>query len=162
MLNYKIVDNFLDKKTFKQLKKQILGNEFPWFSHLDGVSTDDSKDGFYFTHLFFWHKLGYSKHYDLIKPIIEKLNPEILIRVKANFFPSTKEIYKHKKHFDFPFKHNGFLFYINNNDGFTELKDGTKIKSIENRGLFFDASILHNSTTCTNAPGRININFNYH
>ena len=31
MLNYKVVDNFLPKKTFKELKKVILNHEFPWF-----------------------------------------------------------------------------------------------------------------------------------
>ena len=36
-----------------------------------------------------------------------------------------------------------------------------KIESIENRALLFDPSIEHRSTTCTDAKGRININFNY-
>ena len=160
-LNYEIIDNFLDKKSFKELKQRILGNEFSWFYNQEGVSGARSNDSYYFTHLFFWHKTGYSKFYDMVKPIIEKLNPEILMRVKANFFPCTKKIYEHGRHQDFDFKHRGFIFYLNTNDGFTRLKDRTKIQTIENRGLFFDSSVPHNSTTCTNAHGRININFNY-
>ena len=43
----------------------------------------------------------------------------------------------------------------------TEEQDGTKIESIENRLLIFDASRMHNSTTTTSFEGRYNINVNY-
>jgi hypothetical protein len=64
-------------------------------------------------------------------------------------------------HVDQNFKHKGIILYVNNNDGYTKLIDGTKIESIENRALFFDSSKKHCSTTCTNAESRINININY-
>ena len=41
------------------------------------------------------------------------------------------------------------------------LDGGQKIRSVANRMLFFDATKLHNSTTCTDEKGRFNINFNY-
>jgi hypothetical protein len=160
MLNYKIVDNFLPKKKFKELQKQILNHEFPWFYNHETAGPNEN-DGFYFTHLFYWHKAGESRHYNIVKPIIEKINPEFILRVKGNFYPRTHIIHEHNKHVDFHFKHNGFIIYINSNDGFTRLQDGTKINTIENRAIFFDSSIPHNSTTCTNSDGRINININY-
>ena len=160
MLNYKVVDNFLPKKTFKELKKVILNREFPWFYN-PTTSGPTIKDGYCFTHLFYWHKVGESKYFNIIKPIINKINPEFILRVKANFYPRSFQIQEHGVHTDFPFKHSGFIIYINSNDGFTRLYDGTTIETIENRALFFDSSIPHNSTTCTNADGRININFNY-
>ena len=161
MLNYKIVDNFLPKKKFKELQKEIiLSHEFPWFYN-NSTSNSDAKDGYYFTHLFYWHKAGESRHYNIIKPIIDKLDAEFILRIKANFYPRTHQIQEHGVHTDFPFKHKGFIIYINSNDGFTRLGDGTIIETIENRALFFDSSIPHNSTTCTNAEGRINININY-
>ena len=73
----------------------------------------------------------------------------------------TNKIHEHGKHVDCEFNHNGFLFYLNTNNGFTRLKNGTKIDSIENRGLYFDAGEEHNSSTCTNMDRRLNINFNY-
>lgn len=160
MLNYKIVDNFLPKKTFKELKKQILNHEFPWFYNHETAGSN-SKDGYYFTHEFYRNRAGESRHYNIIRPILKKLNPEFLLRAKANFYPHSPEIHEHGKHIDFSFKHSGFIIYVNNNNGFTRLQDGTTIKTIENRALFFDSSIPHNSTTCTNADGRINININY-
>ena len=41
------------------------------------------------------------------------------------------------------------------------LEDGTKVESIQNRLLLFAPSKTHNSTSCTDAKVRVNINFNY-
>ena len=64
-------------------------------------------------------------------------------------------------HFDYPFSHSSALLSLNTCDGYTKLKDGTKIDSIANRILLFDASEEHCSTTTTNVPARFNININY-
>ena len=80
---------------------------------------------------------------------------------KVNFYPRTDDIVYHKKHTDLPFEHTGALFYLNTNDGLTVLEDGTKIESIENRILLFDASRPHHSTTTSDQTRRMNINFNY-
>ena len=53
------------------------------------------------------------------------------------------------------------MFYFNTCDGYTKLNDGTKVESVANRALFFDPSIPHQSTNCTNAKARFNININY-
>ena len=60
-----------------------------------------------------------------------------------------------------PYKHKGAILYINDNNGKTILEDGTEIESKANRLLLFDASKPHNSTSCTDAKSRINININY-
>ena len=76
---------------------------------------------------------------------------------------SANAHYENEEHRVYAF-HNimcNFILYINDNDGYTRLEDGTKIKSVANRGLYFDASRKHNSTTCTDAAARFNINFNY-
>ena len=81
--------------------------------------------------------------------------------IKANLYPSLNKIIEHGSHVDQNFKHNGFIYYLNTNNGYTKLSDGTKIESIENRGLFFDSSLPHQSTNCTDQNIRINLNFNY-
>jgi hypothetical protein len=159
-MKYKIIDNFLEKEEFIKIKNMMLNNNFPWYYN-NSVSYKDKQDGFYFTHSFYCNNQIYSDKYNLIFPIINKLNIKSIIRAKGNFYSRTFKIQEHGKHVDFKYKHNGFLFYINTNNGFTRLKDGTKIESIENRGLLFDPSIEHNSSTCTNQHGRINININY-
>jgi hypothetical protein len=159
-MKYEIIDNFLPIEEFIKIKNLMLSSEFPWYYN-NSVSHENIQDSFYFTHNFFNNHRINSHQFDLLFPIINKLNIKSIIRAKGNFYPKTLEIEEHGKHVDFKYKHNGFLFYINTNNGFTRLKDGTKIESIENRGLLFDASIEHNSSTCTDQNGRININFNY-
>jgi hypothetical protein len=159
-MKYKVIDNFLEKKDFIKLKDTMCHPDFPWYYN-DSVSKEGKKDSFYFTHLFYCDDGKESNWYYSIVPIIIKLKIKTLVRVKGNFYPKANKIIEHGKHVDADYKHKGFILYINTNDGFTRLKDGTKIKSIENRGLLFDPSIEHNSTTCTNQNGRININFNY-
>ena len=94
-------------------------------------------------------------------PIISRLDIKSILRIKGNLYPKTNTIFEHNTHTDFNFKHKGFLYYINNNNGFTKLNNGIKVESVENRGLFFDPSLSHNSSTCNDSNSRININFNY-
>ena len=53
------------------------------------------------------------------------------------------------------------LLSLNTCDGYTKLKDGTKIDSVANRVLLFDPCEEHCSTTTTNVKARFNINVNY-
>lgn len=159
-MNYKIVDNFLSKEDFLKIKKEMLGDKFPWYYNAY-VSKQVAKDGFYFTHLFYNNYAIHSDKINLINPILEKLKPKAIIRIKGNCYVNTHKIIEHKKHVDCNFEHKGFIYYVNTNNGFTRLEDGTKIESIENRGLFFDAGLKHNSATCSDKQVRVNINFNY-
>lgn len=160
---YKIIDNFLPKEEFKEIKNLLFSDRFNWFYSHTGVSSTSAKDSFYFAHLFyeFTTEINYSRHYNYVIPIIKRLDLNCIKRIKANLYTKTDVIFEHDSHFDFKFKHKGFLYYVNTNNGFTKLSDGTKIQSIENRGLFFDSYLPHNSSTCTDDNVRININFNY-
>jgi len=156
---YKIVDNFLLKDDFLRIKEMMLSGNFPW-NYMSNVSSERSNDSIYFIHLF-QNKLFISTYINLLLPVFEKIQPKSLIRVKGNFYPPTNKLYEHENHVDYDFKHKGLILYVNTNNGFTILKNGEKVESIENRALLFDPSIEHRSTTCTDAKGRININFNY-
>jgi hypothetical protein len=102
-----------------------------------------------------------SNAFDLFSPIIKKLNAKSLIRVKINCYPCTEVIKENESHKDYEYDHKGFIYYFNTCDGYTKLNDGTKIDSVANRALFFNPSIPHQSTTCTNAKARFNMNINY-
>ena len=84
-----------------------------------------------------------------------------LIRIKINAYPYTNIVKEHKDHIDSDFKHTGAVFSLNTCDGFTKFYDGTKVESIANRIVFFDASKFHHSTTTSNAKLRYNIYFNF-
>lgn len=160
-MKYEIIDNFLDKESFLKIKNLLMSGDFPYYYNGNGVSYSNKDDGIYFTHTFYDDKFNKSMYYDLVYPIVKKLNIKSLIRIKANIYPPTEKIIEHGQHKDYNFKHFGFLYYINTNDGFTRLNENIIIESIENRGLIFEPYLMHNSSTCTNKEGRFNINFNF-
>jgi hypothetical protein len=160
-MKYEVVDNFLDKDTFNEIKSSILDNvNFPWY-FCNGVSgkKDVDKDSYLF-HLVYDEKIN-SSLYDNLIPILEKIEFKQLIRIKVNLYLRTEKIIKHNNHVDYTFKHSGCIFYLNTNNGKTILNNDIEIDSIENRILFFDPTIIHCSTTCTDYLYRSNINFNY-
>lgn len=122
---------------------------------------DNHLNNYYFIHYFYNEQEPKSEHLSLLQPILSKLQPKSLIRIKGNLYTRTEQLVYHAPHVDYKFKHNGAIYYVNSNDGYTVLYDGTKVESVANRLLLFDASKSHNSTNCTNAKVRCNINFNY-
>ena len=84
-----------------------------------------------------------------------------MIRIKLNAYPYTSVVKEHKEHVDYDFKNMGALFSLNTCDGYTKFNDGTKVESVANRIVFFDASNYHQSSTTSNAKLRYNINFNF-
>jgi hypothetical protein len=156
---YKVINNFLLEKEFNDIKNIIMGGNFPWF--YNPFVNEEDANNFYFTHTFFDYSKVNSNYYEVLNPVIEKLEIKALIRAKGNLYSKTEQLIEHGKHIDCSFKHKGAIFYVNTNNGFTILEDGTKIESIENRLLMFDSSKLHSSTNCTDKKCRININFNY-
>jgi len=163
---YKIVDNFLPKNEFKIIQNLLYSNSIPWYHSRYGVAHPEklSKDGSYFTHIFYFFEkkeLIVSNYYRYLKPIIDRLDISSILHAKGNLYPKTDKVFEHNTHTDFNFKHKGFLYYINTNNGFSKLNNGIEIKSVENRGLFFDSFLPHNSSSCSDSDSRININFNY-
>lgn len=159
----KIVDNYLPQKVFDEIQSQLVNNNFPWFYSENVASknkTESNKDHWFLHHTFYVNNIPNSTFFPLIVPVIESLEAKSLMRVKANMYPQTDKIIVHDKHRDNIFKHKGALLYINTNNGYT-IVENKKVESIANRMLFFDSSKLHQSTTCTDAKVRLNINFNY-
>jgi len=160
---YEIIDNFLTQDKFLKVKKSILNPEFswnltPWVSNLEENLKMTSS--YYFTHMF-CSGLYVDPQSHVFVDILNQLEVKSLIRIKANLYPSTDNIEYQSEHIDYDYPHKGAIFYLNTNDGFTILEDGTKVESVENRILLFDPSKPHNSTTCTNDKCRVNVNFNY-
>ena len=162
--DYMVVDNFLPKENFLFLKQIIFGNEFPWYYTPNITFKSKISNGklFYMTHLFYENYKPNSLFYDLIKEnLLNFLNIKSLIRVKANFYPNQNIDYLNEKHADFEYNHKGALFSLNTNNGGTIMNDDIIIKSVENRIIFFDPSLLHDSKNCSDEKVRINININY-
>ena len=160
---HEIIDNFLDKVSFKHIKETILSENFQWFlSKKIALKNEKNKDNaIYFYHLIYKNNAVYSNVIKIIAPLIKKLEVKALIRIKANLYPNQNKLIVHERHRDYPFKHKGAIFYINTNNGYTLLENKIKIKSIANRLLLFNSSKKHSSTSCTDKKRRVNINFNF-
>lgn len=161
----KIVDDFLSKEEHNIVANRLTGFDcqFPWYMcNYITFPKDDHPNLYYFIHNFYRDNNIWSDEYNWIKEIIlPKMEIKSLIRIKANLYPGQTEKSEHELHSDYPFSHKGAIYYVNSNDGLTVFEDGTRVESIANRMIFFDPSIKHCSTDCTDEKYRVNINFNY-
>ena len=163
---YKVIDNYLPLEDFEVIQRQITGDDqvFPWYYNkfVDNRSKGETHDHFYFCHVVYNDNKPNSDYYNTVLPLINKINPISLIRIKANGYPKNGDkITKYNYHTDYRFKHKGAIFYLNTNNAKTILEDGTEIDSVENRILFFDPSMPHTCTNATDVKMRFNININY-
>ena len=155
----KILDNFLDKTSFKEIKELIFNNNFPWFYQDQKV---DKKDNEYqFTHVIYDNHCPNSDVYYKITSLIDKLNIKSLIRVKLNLTTKEKTIRKYNYHKDFNFDCTTAIFYLNTNNGKTLFKNKEQVDSIENRMIRFPSTLEHAGTTHTNEKTRAVMNINY-
>jgi hypothetical protein len=162
-----IIDNFLPQEEFFQIQKTMLYGEFPWYVN-HGVSPTtscDPKYNYQLYHMFYQLPFTIDKELTLLDPIMYKINPQILLKIKANLNPCTDQIQTHGYHIDMQDSISDLnktaVFYLNTNNGYTIFEDGTQIESIANRLAIFDGNIQHSGTTCTDQSYRAVINFNY-
>ena len=160
MSEVNVVDNFLKKEDYEQLREILESNNFPWYFQLyTAVKTDDIFN-YQFIHLFYKNYVPNSEYFYILKPLIKQINPISLIRVKANLNPISHKLVKFDKHIDQSIKCKVAIYYINDNNGYTVVGK-EKIKSKSNRIVFFNSSLEHYGTNSTNCKNRMLINFNY-
>jgi hypothetical protein len=166
-LEYKIIDNFLEKEDFYKFQGEIFNiNNVPWY-YRNSQTTDsinDMDDIGYFTLSFFnnWCNDFNGFNYFLYK-IYEKLECRALIQSRANLCLKQKEIKKLYFHTDYTFKCKTAILYMNSNNGATILDENKQIKidSIENRIIVFDSQIRHSVLAQSDTKRRIVLNINY-
>ena len=157
MITYK---NFLKKEVFSFLVEQMTSYNFPWYFNKKN-NQDLSIYNRQFCHIFFDDYKINSNYFHLLEPILDILKPKSLIRIKANMNLPTESIYENlPPHVDFNFDCKTAIFYLNSNDGYTNIEN-TKIFSEENKIIIFNSQKKHYGTNCTNKPYRMVINFNY-
>ena len=163
---YEIIDNFLDNQQFEEIKKTLFDHSFPWFYNKTKVFEEEEQNlnNFQFTHKFYHNYTINSNFFNLLNPIIEKLNPISIAKIKANMTMRTQDIFEYEYHTDYITNTNlkTAVFYLNTNNGYTKFKDGDSVDSIENRMLIFDSQMLHTGTSCTDQRFRSVINFNFY
>ena len=139
---------------------------FDWY--ITGkVPNDETDFNFQFCHVFFNYSFEKSKYFNYLNPVLERLNPIAVNRIKANCVPKTETIQVSGLHVDINEERvidsnpKTAIFYINTNNGYTLFEDGTKVESVENRICIFPYYMKHTGTTCTDKNQRVVININY-
>ena len=160
-----VIDDFLDKNLFTDIYNIMTSDTFPWYFNNDIVHSKPEKiliDNFQFTHNFYMDYAPNSSYFNLIKPVLYKLNAAAILRVKSNLLTRTEKIKEHEIHIDNKYVDNYkiAILYINTCNGYTKLKN-KKILSKENRLLRFDGKEPHQGSSCTDQSRRILININY-
>jgi hypothetical protein len=160
MFKVDVVDNFLKKEDYTNLRQMLESDNFPWYFYLHTANKTNDIFNYQFIHLFYRDDVPNSDYFDILKPLIKQINPISLIRVKANLNPISHKLVKFDKHIDQPIKCKVAIYYINDNNGYTVVGK-EKIKSKSNRIVFFNSSLEHYGTNSTNCKNRMLINFNY-
>jgi hypothetical protein len=154
---YRIVDDFLELSDYNNLVKDLLSDQFDWHHNHD-ITRDDMH---YFAHIFYTNYGFSSKFANKLNPFIKKINPASFVHIRATLFSQHKEVVEFGVTNEFSFKHKCMLYFVNANDGYTKLPDGTKLYSKDNRAVFFDVESPYIDTTCTNDVFRMTMAFNY-
>jgi hypothetical protein len=162
-----IIDNFLNDKDFASIQDALMNEDFPWFfnksvAYSSNKIANDSLNNWQFTHTFYNNFFPCSDAIYSLKPLIDMIDPAAIIRIKANLTPHSEKHIIYDFHVDTEEVNcKTCVFYINTNDGFTLLEDGSKINSIANRFVSFNSTTLHTGTSCTDQKYRCLININY-
>ena len=165
-----IIDNFLSEEEFKTFLETVLHGDFPWYR---GIKVTDNivspikqfqqkGEQTQLCHVFINDSSGSDKLPSMY-PIFNKLKVKEIFRAKINLTYNTGKQVVGGWHNDFDLinKNKIAIFYINDNNGFTLLEDGTKILSRANRLVIFNNEVLHTSVSQTNTEERMVLNIGY-
>ena len=163
IMEFKIIDNFLDKSYLENLKRVIFSPETPWFFRESLTLTGKSKDEPFYNHCLYNEHESKSSLFKHMGEILNKLNIVAINEIRINSMNSRKEQYECDWHVDRYFKCKTAILYLNTCNGYSILKTSpeTKINTIENRMVIFNSEIEHKGVSATDTKRRLLINFNY-
>ena len=156
----KIINKALSKEKYEHTYEVMNSTNFPWYYSDSSVDGDNVS---YFSHLFIAFGKSNSDFTYLVEPFYSLMKPSKLLHIRANLTVSKTKVFKtpfHKDHHKQDPKHRTAIYYLNNNNGYTEFKD-EKIKCVENKLIIFNSETKHKAVAQTDTDTRIVINFNY-
>lgn len=158
-----VIDNFLPEDQWQNIHDSLLGNQFPWFYNNSILAEPDATKlyDFQFTHIFYNWYMPTGTHSTLLAPLIQKINPMSLIRIKANLGGRTPDLVEGGYHTDYDSDCTTAVYYVNSNNGYTKFESGEIVESVANRFVSFPSRLKHTGSTCTDNKVRCLINFNY-
>ena len=161
----KVIDDFLPQEDYKLIRDTMFSSNFPWYFANSVVSKDllcTEQENYQFGHSFYFNYGFKSENAQMLIPILERLNPSAILRIKGTLLPRSEKTIEHGYHLDNESNTPAAIYYINTNNGYTNFKKGGKINSVANRLVLFNTSEYHTGATCTDEKVRVLINFNYY
>lgn len=162
-----VLDNFLETEYFTKLRDRVCSHYFPWFYN-DTILTHNNLDSIYdhqFIHFIIDNnEIKTDKEtFEVFEPLIKKINPKSIIRIKLNLNTATHTHFDNGLHTDVSQTENikTAIFYINTNNGCTLFEDGSKIECVENRLVIFNSNKKHQARTSTDTKARYVVNINF-
>jgi len=160
-----IKDNFLSKGEFDRVCSFFSDPNTAWqIKHGIASEKTNNLDDYFFCHMVYGNLTPQSPFFpELITMLSLRFTKHLIARIKCNLYTRTNEVVKHTWHIDDPnlTTLKGALLMLNTCDGYTGFEDGTKVESVANRMIFFDALKPHHSTSTSNASTRLTLNINY-
>ena len=155
----KTISNFLDKENFSHLQKYLLSEGLPWY-YRDSILLKAP----YFTYCFFNDNEITSNNFNLVKPILDKLNSSSIIQIRANLVLKEEKTRQCGWHCDYGYKNfKTAILYINQSNGPTLIKNnGSEVLPEENKILIMDGNTEHALVTQTDTQRRVVLNLNYY
>ncbi len=170
--NIKIVDNFLDNKTFKKLNKDVIEKTKERWSYSDFLNFLSDKEDYQFVCMLVNNNdITFNQARDLLYPVMNKIKYDffegqslVVSRAKLNFFGMFKKNKGMGMHTDLINEHHYYtaIYYLNSNNGGTQIEDGEFIQSKENRLLLFKGQVRHESVVQTDTTTRLLFNINFY
>ena len=160
----KIIDNFLDDDEFNIIQQYYLNDSFTWHLNDSIANKRQGIDQYQFTHTFFdISKPSLQNYSSFLQPLLLKLKPQYIFRIKANLRPRTTQGVLSDYHVDMSLNQQTAIFYLNTNNGYTKFQenDYDDVKSIANRLLTFYGGLKHCGCSATDSNYRIVLNINY-
>ena len=156
-----IKDNLLDDIHLTQLDELINSPYFAWFLQKEQVT--GANDGCWFSHRIYDVDEPISPSYKSIIEIFkDHLKYVSLCRITVNLLLRQENPSISDFHRDFNNKKiTTAIFYLNTNNGATEIKGGDRIDSVRNRLITFPTTTPHRAIGQTDVSKRIVINFNF-
>jgi len=163
----KIIDNFLEKSIGDNINQEFMASKVAWYYNPDIIygsakKREEKLGNFQFTHNIYSDHMPQSTYFDLIKPVLIKLNIVSILRIKANLLTKTNKVIEYETHKDnlSTDKYKIAIYYINTCNGYTKIKN-KKIYSKQNRILLFKGKEEHLGSSCSDQNRRVLININY-
>ena len=161
----KTIKNFFTKKELDNFFFYVFDDEFPWYRGVKVLHSLEKKQH-QLRHVFLTESFGKSFCFDGVAPILDKFlkktKAKKIVRAKINLTYNSGKSQNGGWHKDYDDDSDCkvAILYLNTNNGYTKLKDGTKFPSVKNTVVMFD-NVEHTDVTQTNTEERIVLNIGF-